>query len=293
MDKLVRGITENKEIRFIAIESTKVVAEAVKIHKLDPVSTIIMGRLLSGTLMMAAELKSNDNLITVKIESDGIIKTVLATADRSGKVKGFLQIDQSLITDPEEPLSLKETLGSGQLVVMKDLGMKKPYIGMVELKYGTIGKDLTYYYAKSEQTPSSVGLGVLLDDSGDVRQAGGFIIQLMPEASESTISRLEENLQKFPNFTDVMDMGYRSAEIIQDYLLKGLEPVILEKNDVQYHCDCSKAKFKEGLGLLPPEDLKEMIDEGNDITVNCHFCNSHYKFNVSDMRQILDRKENQ
>jgi molecular chaperone Hsp33 len=292
MDNLIRGITENKQIRFIAVESTGVVESALKIHHLDPTATVIIGRVLSGTLMMAGDLKSRDNLLTVKIESDGIINQVLATADKSGNVKGFLhgEINNSEFNN-DTKLSLKATLGKGQLVVIKDLGLKMPHIGRVELKYGTIARDLAYYYAASEQINSSVGLGVLLNENNTVRQAGGFIIQLMPQASELTISRLENNLHKFPNFTDVLDMGYSVEDIIREYLLKGLGPVILEEIAVQYKCDCSKAKFKAGLALLSKEDLQNIFEEGHNITVNCHFCNSDYRFSVDEIMEILKSKK--
>ena len=289
MDKLIRGISVNKDIRFFAIESTEVVRKAQELHELDPVSTVIMGRLLTAALMMASDLKASENLVTLKIKSDGLINTVLTTSDRSGTVKGFLRsrtdIDK---TGKEEIVSIKETLGKGQLTVIKDLGLKKPYVGMVELNYGTIGRDLTYYFAK--QTPSSVGLGVLLDEE-QVRQAGGFIIQLMPDAPESTIATLESNLNSFPNYTDVLDMGFTSKEIIERYLLKGLEPLFLEEVGVQYKCDCSKQKFTEGLSLLSEDDLKEMIKAGKDINVNCHFCNSDYKFSVDELKTILSGKK--
>jgi len=292
MDNLIRGITENKQVRFVAVDSTSVVESALKVHELDAAATIIMGRVLCGTLMMAADLKSSDNLLTIKIESDGIINHVVATADKSGNVKGFMQRREfNFQSDNNTKLSLKSTLGKGQLAVIKDLGLKRPHIGWVELKYGTIARDLTYYYAISEQINSSVGLGVLLNENNTVRQAGGFIIQLMPQASEFTISKLEDNLQKFPNFTDLLDMGYNVKDIIRNYLLKEFEPVILEENKIQYKCDCSKARFDAGLSMLAKEELQEIIKDGKEITVNCHFCNSNYNFSLDELKKILKRKK--
>lgn len=291
MDKLIRGITENREIRFLAINSAAVVEEARQIHDLDPVSTVIMGRILSGALMLAADLKNYDQLLTLKIDSDGLITNILATADRAGKVKGYLNYNKAQKTlHSDRVVPMKEALGKGNLTVIKDLGLKEPYIGTVGLKYGTIGRDLTYYFATSEQTPSAVGLGVLLDERDKVRQAGGFIIQMMPEASENSIRKVEKNLKRFPNFTDVLDMGYDIKEIIKAHILKGFDPLILESREVKYNCDCSKEKFKSGLSMLPANDLQEMIEAGKDITVNCHFCNTNYQFSVQELKTILDKK---
>jgi len=289
MDKLIKGITRNKEIRFMAIDSTNVVREAAEIHKLDPLSSVILGRVLSAALMMASDLKSDTQLITIKIESDGPINNILATAGKNGSVKGLLY--KKKIKDParsDEIVSMKEMIGQGQLIVIKDLGLKSPYIGQVELKYGTIARDLTYYFAKSEQTHSSVGLGVLMDDDNNVRQAGGFIIQIMPETSESSIEVLETNLHKFPNLTDILDMDYTIEEIIERYLLNGLDPVIREKKQVQYKCDCSREKFRKGIALLSKEELEEIISDNKKITLNCHFCNKDHKFDLEEIVTILN-----
>jgi molecular chaperone Hsp33 len=292
MDQLIRGITENREIRFLAISSADVVEKARQIHALDQVSTVIMGRTLAGALMLAADLKDYNQLLTLKIDSDGLINSVLATADRAGNVKGYLRYNQEkkgLSSDRVVPM--QEALGKGNLTVIKDLGMKEPYIGTVELKYGTIGRDLTYYFAISEQTPSAVGLGVLLNEKDQVRQAGGFIIQMLPEASENTIKKVESNLQQFPNFTDVLDMGYGVEQIMKEHLLKGFDPVFLEKREVKYKCDCSKSRFESGLMLLSKDDLQEMIKAGRDITVNCHFCNTDYNFTLQELKTIMQRKK--
>lgn len=232
MNQIIRGITENKEIRFMAVTSRKVVETARKLHSLDPVSTVIFGRMLTGAILMASDLKNDDQLLTLKIDSDGIINSVLVTADRLGNVKGYIrQKNVSELLKSDQVIQMKEALGKGTLTVIKDLGLKKPYVGTVDLKYGTIGRDLTYYFATSEQTPAAVGLGVLLDEKDEVRQAGGFIIQMMPEASETSIKRLETNLQQFPNFTDVLDMGHDVREILDNYLLKGFAPVFFEQKE--------------------------------------------------------------
>ena len=179
------------------------------------------------------------------------------------------------------------------MTIIKDTGMKNPYIGTVELLYGTIAKDLTYYFVQSEQIPTSIGLGVLINDKKEVQQAGGFMIQLMPNTPDKVISVLEDNLEKFPNFTDVMDMGFPIEKIISDFILKGFEPIIKDTIPAQFHCDCSKEKFSEGLKLLGKKELKKAIRENEILETNCHFCNSKYKYNSEDISSILEEMNNE
>jgi len=291
MDRIIRGITEDKSIRFFAVDSTRTIQKAVKLHNLSITNSVIMGRMLSATLMMATDLKSDKNDLTLKINCDGAIGDVIVTGNKNGYVKGYIK-------NPEIELPLEENsgsinvakaIGNGKLTIIKDLGMKTPYIGIVEMKYGTIAKDLTYYFAQSEQIPSSVGLGVLVMPDCSIRQAGGFIIQLLPNAKEEVISRLEKNLEKFPNLTDMMDMGHSIEDIIAKFILKGFNPIIKDTQPVAYKCNCSKKKFSKGIELLSKIELQEAIDTNETLTVHCHFCNKDYKFDKNDLHNILKR----
>ncbi len=291
MDRIIRGITKDKSIRFFAIDATETVQEAVTIHHLSMTNSVIMGRMISATLMMAADLKSDKNVITLKIDGDGPAGVAIATARKNGYVKGYAKNPEVEIplNKHTKTFDIQNAIGNGTLTIIKDLGMKSPYIGQIELKYGTIAKDLTFYFAKSEQIPSSVGLGVLVMPDGKIKQAGGFIIQVLPETPEKVISKIEENLAKFPNLTDMMDMGHSIEDIISKFILKGLEPEIKETAPVQYKCDCSIEKFEDGIKLLSKKELQEAIETNETLTIHCHFCNTDYNFNKNKIEKILEQ----
>ncbi|MDP8200817.1 MAG: Hsp33 family molecular chaperone HslO [Candidatus Tenebribacter burtonii] len=289
MDRIIRGITKDKSIRFFAIDATKSVQEAVTIHHLSMTNSVIMGRMISATLMMAADLKSDKNVITLKIDCDGPVGTAIVTARKNGNVKGYLKYPEVEIplNEHTKTFDIQRAIGDGTLTIIKDLGMKNPYIGQIELKYSTIAKDLTYYFAQSEQIPSSVGLGVLVMPDGTVKKVGGFIIQVLPQTSEEVISQIEENLAKFPNLTDMMDLEHSIEDIISKFILKGLEPEIKETSSVKYKCDCSKEKFEDGIRLLSKKELQEAIDTNETLTIHCHFCNTDYNFDKNKIEKIL------
>ena len=291
MDRIIRGITKDKSIRFFAIDATETVQEAVTIHHLSMTNSVIMGRMISATLMMAADLKSDKNVITLKIDGDGPAGVAIVTARKNGNAKGYAKNPEVEIplNEHTKTFDIKNAIGNGTLTIIKDLGMKSPYIGQIELKYGTIAKDLTYYFAKSEQIPSSVGLGVMVMPDGTVKKAGGFIIQVLPEAPEKVISKIEENLAKFPNLIDMMDMGHSIEDIISKFILKGLEPEIKETSPVQYKCDCSIEKFELGIKLLSKNELQEAIDTNETLTIHCHFCNTDYHFDKNKIEKILEQ----
>ena len=288
-DKIIRGITENKFIRFFAVNSTETVKKAVILHNLSITNSVLMGRLLSGALMMAIELKSGKDSLTIKIDGDGSIGKALVTSNKNGEVKGYVKNPQLELPINEETklIDVQNAVGKGTLTIIKDLGMKNPYTGQVELKYGTIAKDLTYYFASSEQIPSSVGLGVLIEPDGCITQAGGFIVQLMPETPEEVISQLETNLAKFPNLTDIMDMGFSIEDIINKFILKGFNPKFLEEVEAKYQCNCSFQKFELGLKLLSKHELQEAIEKSEELVVHCHFCNKDYKYGKERIKKIL------
>jgi molecular chaperone Hsp33 len=239
--------------------------------------------------MMGIDLKSEQDALTIKIDGNGPVGKALVTSNKKGEVKGYVnnpQLELALQENTKE-INVAGAIGTGTLTIIKDLGMKNPYMGQVELKYGTIAKDLTYYFVASEQVPSSVGLGVLIEPDGNVRQAGGFIVQLMPETPEEVISQLEDNLAKFPNLTDMMDMGFSIEKIITEFILKGFHPTFLEDTKAEYKCNCSSGKFEKGLKLLSKEELQEAIEKNETLNVHCHFCNKDYKYGKDRIEQIL------
>ena len=291
MDRIIRGITKDKSIRFFAIDATETVQEAVTIHHLSMTNSVIMGRMISAVLMMAADLKSDKNVITLKIDGDGPTGDAIVTARKNGNVKCYTKHPEVevALNKHTKTFDIKNAIGNGTLTIIKDLGMKSPYIGQIELKYGTIAKDLTFYFAKSEQIPSSVGLGVLVMPDGAIKQAGGFIIQVLPETKEEVISKIEENLAKFPNLTDMMDMGHSIEDIISKFILKGLEPEVKETAHIKYKCDCSLEKFEDGIKLLSKNELQEAIDTNETLTIHCHFCNTDYNFDKKKIEKILEQ----
>lgn len=291
MDRIIRGITKDKSIRFFAIDATETVQEAVTIHHLSMTNSVIMGRMISAALMMAADMKSDRNVITLKVDGDGPAGVAIVTARKNGNVKGYAKYPEVEIplNEHTKTFDIQNAIGNGTLTIIKDLGMKRPYIGQIELKYSTIAKDLTFYFAQSEQIPSSVGLGVLVMPDGTIKQAGGFIIQVLPETKENVISKIEKSLAKFPNLTDMMDMGHSIEEIISKFILKGLEPDVRETTPVKYKCDCSREKFKIGIKLLSKMELQEAIDTNETLTIHCHFCNTDYNFDKKKIEKILEQ----
>lgn len=291
MDRIIRGITKDKNIRFFGIDATKTVQNAVNIHHLSMTNSVIMGRTICAALMMAADLKSEKNVITLKIDGNGPAGSVIVTARNNGNVKGYTKTPEIELplNDQTKTFDIQKAIGSGSLTIIKDLGMKNPYVGQIELKYGTIAQDLTYYYAKSEQIPSSVGLGVLVMPDGSIKKAGGFIIQTLPSTSENIISKIEQNLSVFPNLTDMMDLGHSVETLILEFILKDIEAEIKQTSPVRYQCDCSKNKFENGIKLLSKKELQEAIITNETLKVKCHFCNSEYHFDTAKIKQIIEQ----
>ena len=288
-DRIIRGITDNGLVRFFAVDATQTVKKATKTHNFSITNSVVMGRLLSAALIMGTEMKSPKDVITMQIESDGVADGAIVTSKGAGNVKCFLP-RASEETPPNMDtgsIDVKKAVGNGVLKIIKELGMKTPYVGNVELLYGEIAQDITYYYAQSEQIPTSMGLGVLIFPNGEIKKAGGFMIQLMPNTPESVIVKLEENLGKFPNLTDMMDMGYEIEELIEKFLLKGLKPKVLETIPAQYKCDCSHERFRQGIKLLNKEELEKAIVDKEVLEANCHFCNTSYKYGKEEIEDIL------
>lgn len=286
-DYIVRATAAGETVRAFAIRSTELTAEAREIHHTYPVVTAALGRLLSAGAMMGSMMKGENDKLTLQMKGDGPIIQMTVTADSHGNVKGFA-------ANPAVDIPLKRAgkldvggaVGKGLLTVIMDLGLKEPYNGQVEIQTGEIGDDLAYYYTVSEQTPSVVGLGVMVDTDSSVKHAGGFIIQVMPDAKEETIEALEAKVAAAEPVTTMMDKGMGPEEILE-YYLEDLDLKITEKMPVRYYCGCSKEKVAEALATISTEDLKEMINDGEEIEVKCYFCNSAYKFSTAELEEMI------
>ena len=289
MDYMIRATAADQQIRAFAATTRQTVEQARKYHNTSPVATAALGRLLSAGAMMGAMMKGEKDLLTIQVKGDGPIGSVTVTADSSGGVKGYAANPQVLLpANLAGKLDVGGAVGKGTLRVIKDLGLKEPYTGQCELQTGEIGDDLTYYFAVSEQVPSSVGLGVLLNKENTVRQAGGFIIQLMPFTSEEVIRRLEEKLAGLHSVTALLDQGMTPEDMLNELLGEfGVE--ITDTVPVEYRCGCSRERIEKALISIGKKELQEMISEGKTIEVNCQFCGKSYAVTVEELRELLKR----
>ncbi len=288
-DYIVRVTAADTQIRAFACTTREMAEAARQIHNTSPVVTAALGRLLSAGAMMGTMLKGEQDLLTLQVKGDGPVQGLIVTADSRGNVKGYPEVaDVILPANALGKLDVGGAVGQGTLSVIRDMGLKEPYVGQTLLQTGEIAEDLTYYFAASEQVPSSVGLGVLMNRDNTVKQAGGFIIQLMPFAGENVVSRLEENLSRVQPVTAMLDEG-KTPEQMLDLLLEGLCPVVTDTMETVFSCNCSKDKIERVLISLGQQEIKDMIEEGQEIEVNCHFCNSHYKFSVEELRELYRR----
>lgn len=285
-DYIVRATAANHQLRAFAITSRNMVEEARKIHNTSPVATAALGRLLTAGSMMGSMMKGEKDVITLQIECGGPIGGVTVTADSSANVKGYVN-NPNVILPPNSQgkLDVSSALGPGFLNVIKDIGMREPYNGQTHLVSGEIAEDLTYYYATSEQTPSSVGLGVLLDKENFVRQAGGFIIQVMPDTEDEVIDRLEAKLNEVKSVTDMLEKGMTPEDILE-YILGDMDIEMLETIPAAYKCNCSRERVSKAIASIGKKDLQEMIDEGKPIEVNCQFCGTHYSFDTAQLEEL-------
>lgn len=288
-DYLVRAIAADAQVRAFACTARGVVETARQAHNTSPVVTAALGRMLSAGAMMGSMLKGERDLITVQVKGDGPMKGVTVTADSSGSIKGYANVpDVILPANAKGKLDVAGALGHGVLNVIKDMGLKEPYVGQTLLQTGEIAEDLTYYFATSEQVPSSVGLGVLMEKDNTVKQAGGFIVQLMPFAEEEVIGRLEENLSRITSVTSLLEAG-NTPEQILELLLQGLHPEIIDTMPVTFSCNCDKERVEKALISIGKKELQEMILDGEEIEVNCHFCNRNYRFSVEELKRLYEK----
>ena len=288
-DYIVRATAANAQIRAFACTTKELVEKARAAHDTSPVVTAALGRLMTAGCMMGSMLKGDKDILTLQVKGTGPMKGMTVTADSRGNVKGYAIEPQVMLpANSKGKLDVSGAIGEGMLTVIKDMGLKEPYSGQTVLQTGEIAEDLTYYFATSEQVPSGVGLGVLMEKNNTVKQAGGFIIQLMPFAEESVISQLEANLSRVNSVTALFEAG-NTPEQILDILLDGMDVDINETMPANFYCDCSKEKVEKVIISIGKKDIQDMIADGEDVEVNCQFCNSHYKFTVDELKDILKK----
>lgn len=288
-DYIVRATAANAQIRAFAVTSRELVEHARAVHNTSPVVTAALGRLMTGGVMMGSMLKGDKDMLTLQINGSGPVHGLTVTADSKGNVKGYADNPQAMMPpNSVGKLDVGGVIGLGVLTVIKDMGLKEPYSSTIELKTGEIGDDLTYYFAASEQVPSSVALGVLMDKNNTVKQAGGFIIQLMPFTEDEVIDKLEQKLSAMKPVTAMLEEG-NTPEQILEIVLGDLGLEITDTMPVQFRCNCSKERVEKVLISLGKKGLQSMIEEGKDVELNCHFCNTNYTFDVDELRKIQGR----
>lgn len=287
MDYMVRATAADGYIRAFAAVTNEIAETSRKIHQTSPVVTAALGRLLCAGAMMGLMMKGDKDILTISIKGDGPVQGLTVTADSKGNVKGYPHTaDVDIPLKAKGKLDVGGAVGKGTLTVIKDLGLKEPYVGQVELVSGEIAEDLTYYFAASEQVPSSVGLGVLVDTDETVRQAGGFIIQLMPGIPDEKIDALEKTLSEVRSVTSMLEEG-KDAEGILETLLGGMGLEILEKHPLAYRCNCSWERMSKALISIGEKELRSLIAENEPAELNCQFCGNKYVFSVEDLKEML------
>ncbi|EEG75156.1 Hsp33 family molecular chaperone HslO [[Clostridium] hylemonae] len=287
-DYIVRATAADSQIRAFAATTAEMTETARAYHNTSPVATAALGRLLTAGAMMGSMMKNESDVLTLQVRGDGPLGGITVTADSSAHVKGYVNSPDVMLPAKNGKLDVGGAVGIGLLQVIKDMGLKEPYVGQTILVSGEIAEDLTYYFANSEQVPSSVGLGVLMNHDNTVRCAGGFIIQLMPFAKEETISRLEENLKKVTSVTELLDRGYSPEQLLGE-LLGDLGLEITDTVPTQFYCDCSKERVEKAVASIGRKELEEMIGDGEDIEVKCHFCGAAYNYTIEELKEIIKR----
>ena len=290
-DYIVRASLANDSVRAFAISSTHLVAEARERHRTLPVVTAALGRLLSAGAIIGSMMKGDKDIVTVSLKGDGPAGYITVTADSHGHVKGFP--GNPNVDIPRKyagKLDVGAAVGRGLLTVSYDLGLKEPYSGQVEIQTGEVAEDLAYYFTVSEQLPSAVGLGVMVDTDSSVKHAGGFIVQLLPDAPEDVIELLEKKLANLEPVTTMMEQGMTPEEMLL-HIFEGVDIEFTERHDVKFYCDCSKEKVKRALAAISDKDLQDIVNDDEDIEVKCFFCNTAYKFSIADIKDILSSRK--
>ena len=290
MGYILRAIDETETIKISVAITSDVVEEAARIHKLSKTTSAALGRVLTAAAIIGSWQKNEKDSITLSIKGNGAAGSIVATCKNDGFVKGY-------VTNPMADLPIRESdgkidvagiVGEGNLTLTIDTGMKKPYTGTVNLTTGEIAEDLAVYFLQSDQVPSAVGLGVLVDVDYSIKAGGGFIIQLMPDATEEQISKLEENLKSLPSVTSILDQ-YHDAEKLIEILMKDIDFKILEKRDIAYKCNCTREKVEDAIVSVGPKEIEEILREDKKAEVSCYFCDKVYNFEEEDLERMLKK----
>ncbi|MCK9444382.1 MAG: Hsp33 family molecular chaperone HslO [Tissierellaceae bacterium] len=286
-DYLIRGIDKSKSIRIFAATTTNMVEKARTTHNTSPTATAALGRSLTAAAMMGVMMKNDKDKLTLKISGGGPIGTILVVSNNKGIVKGYADYPHAdLPSRRDGKLDVGGLVGTnGSITTIMDLGLRDPYIGQSALVSGEIAEDLASYYAISEQQPSAVSLGVLVDRDISVKAAGGYIIQLLPNIAEENIDKIERTLKEIEPVSELINKGL-SPEDIMDKILGEFQMNTLDKIEIEYQCDCSRERIEKVLTSLGREELKSMIEEDGEGEVVCHFCNTKYHFNKEELENL-------
>ncbi|GEK89995.1 Hsp33 family molecular chaperone HslO [Alkalibacterium putridalgicola] len=290
-DKLLKALGYNDQIRVYVVDTTDMVKTAQENHQTWSAATAALGRAMVGTTLLGATLKGEETL-TVRIEGNGPVGYILVDSNGKGETKGYIKHPEvSLPLNEHGKIDVRGAVGTeGMLTVSKDLNMKRPFVGQVPLVSGELGEDFTYYMANSEQVPSAIGLSVLVNPDETVKAAGGFMIQVLPNASEETIGKVEEAIAELPLISKLMDEG-ETPEQILDRLVKDGSARILETMPVSFKCNCSKERFKDAIVSLGEKEIQEMIDEDHGADAVCHFCRTTYHFDEEELNALKEETE--
>ncbi len=287
-DYIVKAIAADGKVRAYAATTKLLVERARMYHNTSPVITAALGRLLTAAAMMGSMLKSEEDKLTLKINGDGPMRGMVAVSNYKSQVKGYaFETDVILPPNDKGKLDVGGAVGRGFLSVTRDIGVGTPFTGVSELVTGEVAEDLTYYFASSEQTPSAVALGVLMNKNNTVKQAGGLIVQLMPGVDEETISRLEERIGKIQSITSMLDSGMMPEDILRE-VLDGFSPELLETVPAEFKCDCSREKMKKILTGLDPNELEVWTKEDKPTEAVCEFCGTAYVFQPDEIREMIE-----
>ena len=287
-DYLVVGVAVGGTIRAYAATTKNMVEEARSRHDTSPVVTAALGRLMTGAAMMGVQMKEAAGRLTLTVKGDGPVKVLTAVADAEGNVKGYAAEPQAIAHSTNGKLNVAGIVGKGELTVVKDIGLKEPYVGTCQLVSGEIAEDLTYYYAISEQTPSVVALGVLMNKDNTVRQAGGFMLQLMPDATDEIAAELEDIVMALPPITAMLDENESPEEILED-ILGRFDYELLEKKPVGLKCDCTREKIALALAGLSKYDLLDLMVSQKEVEVRCDYCNTAYTFGREELKTLYKK----
>lgn len=288
-DYIVRATAADGQVRGFAATTRQMAEHARSVHNTSPVATAALGRLLCAGSMMGAMMKGEKDILTLQIKCSGPIGGLTVTADSQARVKGYVNNPEVMLPpNSKGKLDVGGALDMGILSVIKDMGLKEPYVGQTQLVSGEIAEDLTYYFASSEQVPSSVALGVLMNKDNTVKRAGGFIIQLMPFADEAVISSLEKKIRELHSITELLDQEMTPEQILE-HMLGDFGLQIVDTIPTSFSCNCSKERVEKAIVSIGKKDIQEMIEDNEPIEVNCHFCNTSYCFSVEELKEIVKR----